>query len=265
MRMTRRNGSGTARTGFRRAVREVLSDDRGSIAEAVVATSVALLVIGLIATGTVSALSALTTTSSNAERVQEMNILTAKPTLIEGWDDATTRAKSHTVTLPSGIELDSYLWSVPNANGSMFFASVARSGNTSNTDVCADITTVQSDDCVYSSAFHARDLRATLPSNVSGFTTADLTKLIPIGSNFATLPAPATPDTELRFFINAATIGAEGEIQIVQGNMLLAVIPAGATMADYFGSVQAGPGADITLRSPDRILNVSRALIYEAE
>lgn len=260
--MTARNG--IARKSFGRArFGAVIADRTGSIPEAVVATALSLLVMSAIAAGSVSALGALGTASSNAERTQQLSVMASKPSSVPGWLDATDDALLETVTLPSGLEVTAYLWSTPKPNGTEFFASMPRSGNRSDESKCADIVNVQSDFCVYADAFHADDLRATTPDLFPDAVVADIGSVLTAGTDFVTLPAPDEL-TNARYYLNAASIGAEGEVQMLQGGRILAIIPVGTVSDDYFGNVELEPGADITLRSPDRSLDVSRVLIYKA-
>ena len=240
-----------------------IDNERGSIPEAIVGTVISFLIIGIIGTGTVSAISALSTTTSNAERTQKLTVMAGKPSLIPGWDKATDSSISHDVTLPSGTKTTAYLWSSAAPNGTNFIAAMPRSGNLEHTTECADTKTIHADSCVYATAFDALDPRSVLPPAVPGFTVAPLASPIAARTPIASFTAPAV-STDYRFYIRAAAVGAEGEIHFTQGNLILSIIPVSKTADDYFGTVTVPAGATVTIDSPDRSMDVSRVLVYKA-
>ena len=245
---------------------DLLNDDTGSTTEAVVATALALLILSVIAGGTVSSVSALTVASTNAERTQQLNVMTSKPAAVPGWTDLREgeAALREQVALPSGVDMPAYLWAVPAEKGTEYFAAMPRSGNLDDQGKCADTVTVQADFCVYASAFHANDLRATEPERI-GALVSDFSAPVPARATLATVPAQSG-EVSARYFVNAAAVGAEGEIHILQGNKILAIIPISTDSADndYFGSFTIAPGAEVTVRSPDRDMKVTELLIYKA-
>ncbi|QNE48673.1 hypothetical protein F1C58_16580 (plasmid) [Glaciihabitans sp. INWT7] len=266
MKLHSENGTGSRRSAFARAIKgrtAVLRDETGSTTEAIISTILSVAIIGIIAAGAVSSSGAIGSSSSNAERTQELNILTGKPSLVKNWDTAQSTAIDEKVTLPSGVEMSSYLWAVPSAVGVEYFASMARSGNTTRTSVCNDIATVHSDDCVYASAFHANDLRSIMPPLAPGLSVANLATPVQPRTNIATMPAPTAPSL-YRFYVNAASIGAPGEIHIVQDGKDLGILPVQTVLDSYFGTIKVTPGGPVTMSSPDRSVDVRRVMIYKA-
>jgi hypothetical protein len=259
----RRNAVG--RAIHRRIV--ALRGDSGSTSEAIASVVLSVAIIGIIAGGAVSSSGALGTASSDAERTQQLNIMTGDPladlALDRGWRAATTSALAHPVTLPSGIEMTAYLWSKATATGVQYFASMPRSGNVDELTACNDITNSQTEFCVYSSSFHANDFRESMPPMAAGFVTADLTKTVPARSQIAAAQGP-TSASSFRFFISAAAIGAPGNIEVSQAGKVIAIIPITTTTDDYFGTIDLSEGGTVAFKSPDRVTSVSKVLIYKA-
>ncbi|WAC50567.1 hypothetical protein [Frigoribacterium sp. SL97] len=252
---------------IRAAVRarfDVLRDKRGnSITEAIVGVTISLIVLSIIAGGSVAAVTALTTQSTNAERLQQLTIMTAQPEIYPAWEAATGTPQTKDIVLPSGSRVPTYFWRVGGATGSDYYASTARSGKDVDIAKCRDKATVRTDICLYSARYHANDMRSLQPITVPGLAVTDLTTTLPLGTTVATLPAPAT-ETAYRFFISAAALGDRGELHFKQGGKSLAIIPIGTTTDSYFGTIAVKPGTPVTVINTDRVVKVDRVLVYKA-
>lgn len=250
-------------TMLRRA-RAVLRDRTGSTAEAIVATWLMVAVVTLVTTGVVSGLGVLATTSSNAERTQQINTMVNKPADFPEWAGATTTAAKQNLTLPSGATFDTYLWSVPEATGIRYFAAIPRSGNNTAWTDCGDIAVVHTTTCLYAESFQATDPRSVVPANVAGLTKADFTAAVPPGTAIATVTAPAVSPEVWRYYLDATATGAAGTVRILQGTVILATIPVGSDPGKYFGTITATPGLPLVLLSNDRPVTIQKLLVYKA-
>jgi len=268
MRTVSRLERGAPRTSLGRAFAlrmDVLRDDTGSVTEAVVATTLSLLILSIIAAGSISSLSALTTSSSNAERIQQMNVMTGKPATVDpAWAAATDAAIEAPIILPSGVEMTAYLWSVPGDPelGDEYFAAMPRSGNVDDEATCADIVNVHTGLCVYASSFQATDVRATMPF-LLGTNVADTTTF-PANTTIASVPAPTTTEG-IRFYLEAAAVSAPGTIDIVQGSKVIARIDLGTDTKIHFGTFAPVAGVEIRAFSPDRTIIVNEFFLYNGK
>jgi hypothetical protein len=262
---TPRKQAGTVRAALARTLHtraDVLRDETGSIAEAIAATALSIVIIGMIASGSVANLNVLAVASSNSERTQHATALVANPDFIDGWKSATSTPKQLPVTLPSGLNIDSYLWAAPASTGTTYFASIPRSGNISSWTSCASRTVVDAKNCVYASAFVSTNVRTALPTSADNLTVHNLSSPIPERTIIAKATA-ASVTTYWRFYVSAAAVGQNGSIDIMQGTHLLASIPVTTTPDGYFGTVAVDPGPDVTVYSPDRTIVATKVLLYK--
>lgn len=267
------NGSkqGTFRASVRRALHSrltVLRDNTGSMSEAIAATGLSIVIIGIIAAGSVADIQALTISSSNAERLQHVNALVDKPGLIPEWADATATAHLEPILLPSGASLDGYLWAKQTVTGTEFTAATPRSGYVGASNVCGSIAAPDPKKCLYATAFKATNVRAALPVPVDVLKVSDLTNPFPRTAVIARAPSPARPapltaTTRWRYYIKVSSIGLPGTVLIMQGANQLAKIPVGTSAGNYFGTVPVAPGQDITVYSSDRTVAVTKFLLYK--
>jgi hypothetical protein len=149
-----------------------------------------IVIIGMIASGSVANLNVLAVASSNSERIQHANAQVANPDFVTGWKAATSTPKTVSVTLPSGLVINSYLWSSPTSTGTNYFSSIPRSGNLDSGSVCASRTAVNTSKCVYASSFVSTNVRAALPAPVNGLSVRSLTSPISARTIIARPPRP---------------------------------------------------------------------------
>jgi hypothetical protein len=254
----------------------VLKDKSGSTIEAIAATALSIVVIGMIAAGSVADMTALSVSSSNSERIQYINSLVAKPELVPGWKTATGAALATPATLPSSTVVNTYTWSTDTTTGTQYYAAMPRSGNTTSGASCASRTVNDAAKCVYASAFKADDVRQAMPPAPAGLAVISLASPIPAGTIIASAPAPVvasatTPPTKTlwRFYVSAATVGANGTLRLQQGGTRLgADVPLSTTADGYFGTLTvtagtaASPAPPIVLYSPDRTVAATKVIIY---
>jgi hypothetical protein len=240
----------------------VLRDSRGSIAEAIAAVGLAIVVLGVIAAGAVSDIKVVAVSATNAVRVQQLNSMVGKPAAITGWDVAADTALTKSVTLPTGDVMATYLWSNadPSGDGTTYYASMARSGNVSNTTICNDVAVVHPTLCVYASQYLVSDPRNTLPKSVPNLTLGSMTAVTPVGGIIAS--APSSSAALWRFYMTASSVGASGTIRIMQDGKLLSEIPVTTNASPYFGSIIVESGGPVTIFSDDRAVNVTKLLLY---
>lgn len=238
-----------------------IADERGSVIESIGDAVLAALTVMLVGGATIACMTAIGSSSGDAERLQALNALSGKPTSVPGWALATTPITEE-ITLPSGLVDTAYLWAVPDMNGTDFLAAIP-SSKSANPAVCADPDTVHPRSCLYVSAYHAADARHLRPQPVAGLSTAEPGTIVTAGNPLATAAAPTAAGL-WRYYVSAHADMPGGTIHVLQGRTILATIPVTSASAGYFGTFTSRPGDPITFVSADRDVTVGDVLVYEA-
>lgn len=245
-------------------LRAALTNERGSIGEAIGGAMISFIVIGVIATTAVNAMTALTQFTSDSERMQTLAALTGNPSAARAdFPDWTTNPApvTKTIELTSGGMAPVTVWSttVAGEGGTTYYAAIPHSGRNVNCGPTSGRA------CLYESHFIPTDRRGFVPPSVIT-TKANFAAVIPLRTVIATATAPATTNETWRFFIEArAEGGAPGTIVIMQGADKLTTVPIKTTDSSYFGTIDVEPGSAIKVLSPDRDMTVTSFVMYDAQ
>lgn len=266
---------GTPKTELARPMREVLRDKAGSgIADGLGGIAILVMLASMVSLGITQDMKAVQTLSVKAERQELVTSLVDDKRQGATWGTPAAPT-TQMMTLKNGSKTAVTLWKEKTAVGTSLTAVTSTSADADAAD-CTKATAVEKPGCIYAYRFHAGDMNSINPdisirknpsTNAAGVIgTVDArvstSASIPQGTVFAT--GKDTKGTAWRYLITAKSLESSGEIRISQAGKILAVIPVGSEINNYFGTFSAETNVPVTVAVVQGNVIVQTVMTYRA-
>ncbi|WP_295122530.1 hypothetical protein [uncultured Leifsonia sp.] len=254
-------------------IRRALRGNRGSIQDVIFLALVGTLIAAASTRVLPGAAAVLTATGLQAERQAAIDALVSDKRNDTDWGTAAAPT-TIPLTVPSGKSVNAAVWATSDTTGITYFAAAPKE-RTPKPGACTGPSAGIDDTCLHAQLFRAYDATTLIPAPIvrkdpsaptaigTVNTSVATTSPIPTDSSVLSQVAPATPRA-WRYLLNAASVGAGGELRFIQDGTVLATIPLDNTASNYFGTIPARPGGGIWLQVSDGPVLVKTVLIYDA-